>query len=80
MPCPSEIDPSDPDGSSGREKERKDGETARKGYTSARPCRWQRKLCITCSIDKEGDVVIRVQGNGMPSHCFDQDADIIPRM
>ena len=38
-------------------------------YTSSNPCTWTRKLCVTCS-QSGSDVMIKVQGNGLPNHCI----------
>lgn len=32
-------------------------------------CTWERKLCVTCRNDG-GSIKIRVQTNGLPSHCY----------
>ena len=32
-------------------------------------CTWTRKLCVTCS-ESAGKVMIRVQSNSLPNHCF----------
>jgi len=38
-------------------------------YTIENPCTFTRKLCVSCS-DSSGVVKIKVQGNGLPDHCF----------
>ena len=48
------------------------GGTTKAIYTTASPCTWKRKLCVTCATDAAtGLVKIRVQSNGLPNHCFD---------
>lgn len=39
------------------------------GTESGGSCTWQRKLCVTCR-DDAGTIKIRVQTNGLPSHCY----------
>ena len=39
-------------------------------YTDESPCKWKRKLCVTCSEDDDGKVFVRVQSNTLPNHCF----------
>ena len=39
------------------------------GTTSGSNCTWNRKLCVTCR-DDSGTVKIRVETNGLPSHCY----------
>jgi len=33
------------------------------------PCTWERKLCVRCKPDGINSAKIRVQSNGLPSHC-----------
>jgi hypothetical protein len=33
-------------------------------------CSFNQKLCVSCRIDAEDDVWIRVRTNALPSHCF----------
>ena len=39
-----------------------------KNYTDQDPCKFTRKLCVTCR-QSGSDVMIKVQGNGLPNHC-----------
>lgn len=39
------------------------------GTESGSNCTWNRKLCVSCR-DASGTVKIRVQTNGLPSHCY----------
>ena len=52
----------------------------RSSFTKDEPCTWTRKLCVSCfkadqneskDDDDDDDVYIRVQGNGLPNHCYD---------
>ena len=38
-------------------------------YTASNPCTFTRKLCVTC-YESAGVVKVKVQSNGLPSHCF----------
>jgi len=39
-------------------------------YTAANPCTFERKLCISCKEKGNGSIIISVQANGLPNHCF----------
>lgn len=39
------------------------------GTESGSTCSWERKLCVTCR-DDGGVIKIRVETNGLPSHCY----------
>ena len=40
-------------------------------FTDSNPCRWNRKLCVSCSEDAQSKhVYIKVQSNALPNHCF----------
>ena len=45
------------------------GASGESTYTSGSPCEFTRKLCVSCD-DSTGTVVIKVQANGLPDHCF----------
>ena len=38
-------------------------------YTTAEPCTYTRKLCVSCT-ETSGVVKVKVQSNGLPNHCF----------
>ena len=40
------------------------------GVAGDNTCTWERKLCVTCSQESDGDVYIHVQTNNMPNHCI----------
>lgn len=43
-------------------------DTSLKTYTTSSPCRYSRKLCVTC-LTKNNETYIRVQTNALPNHC-----------
>ena len=45
------------------------GQCPSSGSGSSSSCTFSRKLCVTCS-ESGGTVTIRVQSNGLPSHCY----------
>ena len=38
-------------------------------YTTESPCKFTRKLCVTCYVEDKV-VRVKVNANGMPNHCF----------
>ena len=40
-----------------------------KSFTDQEPCTWQRKLCVSCFEEEDGDVKMRVQSNTLPDGC-----------
>merc|ERR1712154_257476 len=40
-------------------------------FNSEGICEWKRKLCVTCYVDDDDEVKIRLQTNSLPNHCVD---------
>lgn len=39
-------------------------------FTADAPCEWTRKLCVGCYENADGEVMVKVSSNGLPSHCI----------
>ena len=51
------------------------GSSGEATYTSSNPCTYERKLCVTC-YEESGTTYIKVQGNGLPNHCFHSSVNV----
>lgn len=56
--------------------DRHEGQECSHGEVINGKCVFERKLCVTCFVNENDAVMIRMQTNSLPNHCGQKDADI----